>query len=400
MIASHRRARADGARGRGARRRSRAPRRGRCSSSTSAVPRNVEPAVNDLDDVFCYDVDDLRRWWRRTCASGSARPSARRPWWSARWPGSPRRLATSRWCRPSCRCGRSSRPSGAPRWTRRSRGCPAPARRRGRCWRRSSQAIVNKVLHAPIVKLRDSSRAGHGRRWTEVMSEIFGLRRSAGRARANEGPARHARQPARPRPGGGGGGGAPRARRRGGDRAHPDLGRSAGPGRPRRLRGQGALREGDRGGAARRPRRRGRAQPQGHARRAAAGLALAAYPPREDPPTCSSPRDGGGLADLPAGAVVGTSSLRRRVLLAARPDLRAEPIRGNVDTRLASSSDGDYDALVMAAAGLGGSGSARRARTPLDPDEFLPAVGQGILGVEARAGRRGLLELLRDAGPH
>jgi hydroxymethylbilane synthase len=125
------------------------------------------------------------------------------------------------------------------------------------------------------------------------------------------------------------------------------------------------------------------------------GLGLAAFPPREDPADVLVTRDGGRLADLPAGARVGTSSLRRRVLLMRlRPDLRDEPIRGNVDTRLQQLAAGRYDALVMARAGLRRLGLEPAGATPLPVDEFLPAAGQGILGVEARAGEGPLLELL------
>jgi hydroxymethylbilane synthase len=126
-----------------------------------------------------------------------------------------------------------------------------------------------------------------------------------------------------------------------------------------------------------------------------AALTLAAYPPREDPSDVLVARGGAGLADLPPGAVVGTSSLRRRVLLLRRrPDLRAEPIRGNVDTRLRKLDAGDYDALVMARAGLRRLGVEPPGARSLPLDAFPPAVGQGILGVEARAGERPLLELL------
>jgi hydroxymethylbilane synthase len=126
-----------------------------------------------------------------------------------------------------------------------------------------------------------------------------------------------------------------------------------------------------------------------------AGLGLAAFPPREDPADVLVTRDGGRLADLSPGARVGTSSLRRRVLLMRlRPDLRDEPIRGNVDTRLQQLAAGRYDALVMARAGLRRLGLEPAGATPLPVDEFLPAAGQGILGVEARAGEGPLLELL------
>jgi hydroxymethylbilane synthase len=126
-----------------------------------------------------------------------------------------------------------------------------------------------------------------------------------------------------------------------------------------------------------------------------AGLTLAAFPPREDPADALVTRDGSRLADLPPGARVGTSSLRRRVLLRRlRPDLRDEPIRGNVDTRLQRLAEGRYDALVIARAGLLRLGITPAGATRLPVEEFLPAAGQGILGVEARAGEAGLLELL------
>jgi hydroxymethylbilane synthase len=125
------------------------------------------------------------------------------------------------------------------------------------------------------------------------------------------------------------------------------------------------------------------------------GLTLAAFPPREDPADVLVTRDGRGLADLPAGARVGTSSLRRRVLLLRmRPDLRDEPIRGNVDTRLRKLAEGHYDGIVLARAGLLRLGIEPPGTMGLPVDQFPPAAGQGILGVEARAGEAPLLELL------
>ena len=125
------------------------------------------------------------------------------------------------------------------------------------------------------------------------------------------------------------------------------------------------------------------------------GLTLAAFPRREDPADVLVTRDGRGLDDLPPGARVGTSSLRRRVLLQRmRPDLLDVPIRGNVDTRLRKLADGQYDALVLARAGLVRLGIEPPAMVRLPVDTFLPAAGQGILGVEARAGEAPLLELL------
>jgi len=126
------------------------------------------------------------------------------------------------------------------------------------------------------------------------------------------------------------------------------------------------------------------------------GLSLCAYPPREDPRDVLLTRAGGGLGELPRGARVATSSLRRRaLLLAKRPDLRIEPIRGNVDTRLRKLEEGLYDGLVMARAGLERLGLKPEYAHALQVEEFLPAVGQGILGVEARAADPEALEAVR-----
>jgi hydroxymethylbilane synthase len=133
-----------------------------------------------------------------------------------------------------------------------------------------------------------------------------------------------------------------------------------------------------------------------------AGLVLAAFPPREAPGDVLVTREGGGLDDLPAGTVVGTSSPRRRALvLALRPDLSVVPMRGNVDTRLRKLVDGACDGVVLAAAGLARLGLAPVHARALDPAVFVPAVGQGILAVEARASDRRALALLEgiDHGP-
>jgi hydroxymethylbilane synthase len=117
-----------------------------------------------------------------------------------------------------------------------------------------------------------------------------------------------------------------------------------------------------------------------------AGLDLAATPPRADPrDVLISPR-GVPFADLPAGMRVGTSSLRRRAqLLAIRPDLDPVELRGNVDTRLAKLAHGTVDAILLAAAGLERLGMRPEGVVPLDPDTFVPAIGQGTLALEARA---------------
>jgi hydroxymethylbilane synthase len=115
------------------------------------------------------------------------------------------------------------------------------------------------------------------------------------------------------------------------------------------------------------------------------GLALAAFPEREDPRDVLVSRSGDGLAGLPAGARLGTSSLRRKLqLLGRRPDLAVEPLRGNVETRLRKLADGWLDAVVLAAAGLRRLGLAPPGATTLGPDEMLPAVGQGTLAIEVR----------------
>jgi hydroxymethylbilane synthase len=116
------------------------------------------------------------------------------------------------------------------------------------------------------------------------------------------------------------------------------------------------------------------------------GLTLAAYLPREDPRDLLITKAGGDVAALPRGARVGTSSPRRRaLLLAARPDLDVQPLRGNVDTRLRKLAEGDWAAIVLAAAGVRRLGLALAHAEPLAPETFVPAVGQGTIAVEARA---------------
>ena len=135
----------------------------------------------------------------------------------------------------------------------------------------------------------------------------------------------------------------------------------------------------------------GRAQLAVHARKDVPmvlpeGFVLASVLDREDPRDAFVSNRYADLAALPQGAMVGTSSLRRVVqLLAARPDLRIEPLRGNLDTRLRKLDDGGYDAIVLAAAGLKRLGLASRIRAVFERDQMLPAAGQGALGIEVRA---------------
>ena len=126
------------------------------------------------------------------------------------------------------------------------------------------------------------------------------------------------------------------------------------------------------------------------------GFALACVLEREDPHDAFVSNDFATLTDLPQGAVVGTSSLRRLVLLKAlRPDLRIEPLRGNLDTRLRKLDEGQYQAIVLAAAGLKRLGLESRIRHTFAPLEMLPAAGQGALGIEVRADRTDLLDALK-----
>ena len=126
-----------------------------------------------------------------------------------------------------------------------------------------------------------------------------------------------------------------------------------------------------------------------------AGFALACVLEREDPRDAFVSNHHASLAALPAGAVVGTSSLRRLVILnSLRPDLRIEPLRGNLDTRLRKLDEGDYDAIVLAAAGLKRLGLDSRIRATFEPDTMLPAAGQGALGMEVRADRQDLIGAL------
>jgi len=126
------------------------------------------------------------------------------------------------------------------------------------------------------------------------------------------------------------------------------------------------------------------------------GFALAAISEREDPRDAFlSPRYA-SFAALPAGATVGTSSLRREAQIAARyPGLKVTLLRGNVETRLAKLARGDYDAIVLAVAGLARLGLERHIRLKLPSEELLPAPGQGALGIECLAARNEVLELLK-----
>jgi hydroxymethylbilane synthase len=125
------------------------------------------------------------------------------------------------------------------------------------------------------------------------------------------------------------------------------------------------------------------------------GFTLACVMEREDPRDAFVSNRFERFTDLPQGAVVGTSSLRRVVLLLARrPDLKIEPLRGNLDTRLRKLDEGQFDAIVLAAAGLKRLGLAARVRHEFEPADMLPAAGQGALGIEVRSERRDVIDAL------
>jgi hydroxymethylbilane synthase len=122
------------------------------------------------------------------------------------------------------------------------------------------------------------------------------------------------------------------------------------------------------------------------------GFALAAITEREDPRDAFVSSRYATLSALPPGAVVGTSSLRREAQLRARyPHLVIEPLRGNVGTRLRKLDERQYDAIILAAAGLKRLGEAARIRALLDPADSLPAPGQGAIAIECRADRADLI---------
>ncbi len=125
------------------------------------------------------------------------------------------------------------------------------------------------------------------------------------------------------------------------------------------------------------------------------GFALACVLEREDPHDAFVSNDFSSLSSLPHGAVVGTSSLRRLVLLRAlRPDLTIEPLRGNLDTRLRKLDEGQYHGIVLAAAGLKRLGLTHRIRETFATGDMLPAAGQGALGIEVRSDREDLMTAL------
>lgn len=132
------------------------------------------------------------------------------------------------------------------------------------------------------------------------------------------------------------------------------------------------------------------------------GLEIACLLPREDPRDAFFSRTGAGLDALPAGSVVGTAGLRRQAqILERRPDLTVVPLRGNVQTRLSKLEAGEVDATLLALAGLRRLGMSHLLTAVFEPDEMLPAVAQGAIGIEIRsadARTRGYVQALHCAG--
>ena len=126
-----------------------------------------------------------------------------------------------------------------------------------------------------------------------------------------------------------------------------------------------------------------------------AGLEIGAILEREDPRDAFVSNRYASIDELPLGARVGTSSLRRQCQLrASRPDLEILDLRGNVNTRLAKLDAGDYDAIVLACAGLRRLGMEERITRALDPETMLPAIAQGVIGIECRSGDMRISELI------
>jgi hydroxymethylbilane synthase len=126
------------------------------------------------------------------------------------------------------------------------------------------------------------------------------------------------------------------------------------------------------------------------------GFCIAALLERANAADALLVRDGGGLGDLPEGACVGSSSLRRQAqLMACRPDIEVRPLRGNVNTRLRKLMDGEYHAIVLACAGLERLGLQAHISEVLSKEQMLPAAAQGVIGVECLQSRNDLLDILQ-----
>lgn len=129
------------------------------------------------------------------------------------------------------------------------------------------------------------------------------------------------------------------------------------------------------------------------------GLELGLIMEREDPRDAFVSNHYDSLADMPPGTLVGTSSLRRQTQIKERyPDLKIDWLRGNVNTRLRKLDDGEYDAIILASAGLIRLGFSDRIKVAIEPEECLPAIGQGVLGIEIRSDDDAVRKLLEPLG--
>lgn len=129
------------------------------------------------------------------------------------------------------------------------------------------------------------------------------------------------------------------------------------------------------------------------------GLELGLIMEREDPRDAFVSNNYDSLATMPEGTIVGTSSLRRQTQICERyPHLKIQWIRGNVNTRLRKLDDGEFDAIILASAGLIRLGFGERIKAALEPEECLPAIGQGVLGIEIRSNDDAVRELLAPLG--
>ena len=393
---------------------SRRPRRRRAAAGDRrprAAARRRARRSADLPGVTLLDLADLAdelarqrgRRARSTAVRGIVGRGGRRV---------PRRPPPGqRDARPWSRCGRWPPRSSTPSW----RGCRPAARPRRRppaprCCT-AVRRVADKLLHQPTVRVKELANEPARSSYAEALAELFALdpdavdavtraggrrvavdRDRAPRIGTRASAARHAPRPrlvadlvrdaARPR----------RRAGRGHHRGRPSDARPAGqPRRHRRLRQRAARR------AARRRRRRRRALAQGPADRTRAGASRwPPCPPARTPATSSSPATGSPSASCRSAAGVGTGSPRRAAQLHALGlGLEVVGIRGNVDTRLGKVAAGEYDAVVLARAGLARLGRLDEVTEVLDPLQMLPAPGQGALAVECRADD----DLVADARP-
>ena len=404
VVSSHRRAAPD-RRPRGARVRGRAAEGRPLVLIDIAVPRDIDPSVRDCPGITLYDMDDLQRAVARNLERARGRGRARRACSCARRSrassaGSP----ASTWCPRSRRCGGAATRS----W---SRCCARTSRAGSRCRRptasasrRMARAVVSRLLHEPTLRLKGAAGEGASYRYVQALRELFGLEARAGaaRGRARRGhPAR--RPPPAPRPvirlGTRGsalalaqaqlGRGAPAGRGRAG--ADHDLRGRADSGsdpRPRRGRRQVALRQGDRGGAARRARSTWPCtRPRTCPAELPDGLAIVGVPERADPRDALCGAASLDDARRGRGRRHGEPAPPRRSCSRCGPTSTCASCAATSTRACASSPRATSTRSCWRRPGSTGSAAATRARRSTRP-RACPRPGQGCLALEARAGRR------------